>query len=134
MEVLYVTDDEVHRSLAEELALGCGARLWVYRPEAAPPEGLRFDVFLYDLDAVGHSYRPALLSRVFAEGRGRPRGVHGYEIADEQIARFRRHGIAVAQRLQAELLWRLCRAARQRMAAIPPDDAVTDETWITLDA
>ena len=48
VEVLYVTDDEVHRSLAEELAPGFGARIWVYRAGDPSPEGLRFDVFLYD--------------------------------------------------------------------------------------
>jgi hypothetical protein len=45
---------------------------------------------------------------------------------------LRLNGVAVAQRLHKALVRTLVKAVRQCLATVPPDDAITDLTWVNL--
>jgi hypothetical protein len=117
MEIIYVSNDEVHQLMAEELAYKYGAMIHKSHFDNTPPNGHWFDAVLYDLDAVGPPCWPALLERIFAEARRYSKAAHGYGISDKMAAALGRHKIAVAQRLCPELMRTLCQAARQTFAS-----------------
>jgi hypothetical protein len=134
MDILYVSDDEVHQAMAADLGLACGATIHAIGPADEPPDSRRFSGVLYDLDSVPHRRRAGYLARILSPGRARPTAVHGYQVTDEQAAMLRLRGISVGERLRLGLLQALCGAARRDLIAVPPDDALADETWIALDA
>jgi hypothetical protein len=131
MRIAYMTTDEVNHALAAQLARKCGAVVHKVRPGDTPPDGW-FDAVLYDLDNVPTDRRRAFLAQILAGAPARLTGIHGYDLTEEQSEALRMRGVAVAQRLQPDLLRALCRAVVQKLTTVPPDDALVDETWINL--
>ncbi len=96
--------------------------------------GELFDAVLYDLDRISPSRRQALLAEIRSEKTGVPIAVYGYCLSEDQAGKLRFHGVAVAQRLHDTLIRTLVNAVRQNLAAVPPDDAITDLTWVNVNA
>lgn len=132
MEIIYVSNDEVHQSLAEELAIRYGVTITGCRLGDALPDSRRFDAVVYDFDAVEHCHWPMLLARIMREERTCPMAIHSYLISDKQAATLQRHGIAAEQRLCASMFCDLCRAARKRLTTLPA--ALKEPSRIELDA
>jgi hypothetical protein len=128
MRLAYATADEVNRALATQMAAECGAVVCHVRPGDAPSEEL-FDAVLYNLDDVPSDQQPAFIAGFCHDPPVRPTAVHGYGIGDEQAGTLRRHGVAVAQRLNVRLLRILCKAVRKTRTSVPDADALT---WINL--
>jgi hypothetical protein len=59
--------------------------------------------------------------------------VYGYCLSEVQAGKMRFHGVAVGQRLHSALIRTLVNAVGQNLAAVPPDDAMTELTWVNLD-
>jgi hypothetical protein len=131
MRIAYATTDDVNHALAARLAGPFGATVTPFHPEHVRPRG-RFDAVLYDLDRVPPDRRPGLLEEILSGAPACPKAVHGYSLTEEQAAATRLRGVAVAQRLHPDLVHTLCRAALRDLTAVPPDDALTDPTWINL--
>jgi hypothetical protein len=128
VQIGYMTTDEVNRDLVERLAAECGAVAHALSPGEMPRRGA-FDAVLFDLDAIPRSQRPALFAEIVSRA-GYPRGIHGYDLEEEQARSLRLAGVAVAQRLLPELIQTLCRTVLRKLASVPPDDALMDATWI----
>ncbi len=131
MRIAYVATDEVNQALAARMADECGAVSCHLRPGDVPVYGL-FDAVLYNLDDVPGAERTAFLEGHCLGTPDCPTAVHGYCITDEQAEALRRHGVAVAQRLQSALLRSLCKAARRSRATVPPHNAPTDLTLVDM--
>jgi hypothetical protein len=132
LRIAYITADEVNRDLGARFADRLGADVTSFHPEAVGWLGL-FDALLYDLDGVPPEGRPALLDRMLSDPPSCPTAVHGHCLPEDKALALRLHGVAVAQRLHVELIRRLCRAALRELSTVPPDDALSDTTWIDLD-
>ena len=131
MLIAHVTTDEVNHALAIRVSTPLGA---VVR-QLATQDGLageRFDAVLLDLDSVPPCRRQALLDEVRSEATALPVAVYGYCLSEDQARVLRFHGVAVAQRLHSALVRTLAKAVRQDLAGVPPDDAITDLTWVNL--
>ena len=100
-------------------------------PSDAPP-GEPFYAVLHDLDAVPADLRPEFLTRVVSGLRHLPMAVHGYSLSEQQAEALCRRGVAVAQRLHLDLFRTLCRSVRRCLESVPPDDALTDLTWVNV--
>jgi hypothetical protein len=131
MRIAYVATDEVNQTLAARMAAECGAIIRRLSPEEVLPDGL-FDAVLYNLDDVPGAERTAFLEGHCLGIPDCPTAVHGYCLTDEQAEALGRHGVAVAARLRPALLHSLCKAARRSRATLPPQDAVTDLTWVDM--
>jgi hypothetical protein len=132
VRIAYVTPNEVNRLLVTRFADSLGCSVTPYHPEAVGCLG-PFDAVLYDLDGVPAEDRPALLDRVLSGPPCCPTAVHGYSLPEEQALALRLRGVAVAQRLHPGLIRTLYRAALRELSTVPPDDALSDTTWIDLD-
>src|SRR5262245_44517740 len=125
MRIAYVTIDEVNQDTAAAMAEPYGAAVSVFRPEnLSTPD--RYDAVLYDLDHVPPREWPSLLEGLRSGPPVCPKAVHGYGLTEEQAQALRLRGVAVAQRLNRDLIGTLCRSALRDLTAVPPDDAVTD--------
>ncbi len=133
MRIAHVTTDEVNQALAVHAAKSLGADVTPLAPEDVATRML-FDAVLYDLDRVSPSRRQTLLAEIRSEKTGVPIAVYGYCLSEDQAGKLRFHGVAVAQRLHATLIRTLVNAVRQNLAAVPPDDAITDLTWVNVNA
>jgi hypothetical protein len=131
MRIAYVTTDEVNQAMVARIAEPFGAAVTQYDPGRPGTNG-RFDAVLYDLDCVPAGDRMALLVEILSGSSPQPKAVHGYCLSEEQAAVLRRHGVAVAQRLQPKLVRTLCRATLRSLTTAPPDNAMTELTWINL--
>ena len=131
MRIAYVSTDEVNQDLATRIAAKFGVGVCKRLPKDRKPDDL-CDAVLYNLDDVPSAERSALIEGFRCAKPDRPTAVHGYGITDEQAKLLGRNGIAVAPRLRSGLLRSLCQAARPGRATVPPDDALTDLTWINL--
>jgi hypothetical protein len=131
MRIAYVTSDEVNQAAAVAMAELYGAAVSVLRPEdLSAPDG--YDAVLYDLDGVPPREWPSLLEGLRSGPPVCPKALHGYGLTEEQAQALRLRGVAVAQRLNRALVRTLCRSVLRDLKAVPPDDAVTDLTWIDL--
>ena len=117
IEIIYVTNDAVHQSMAEEFALEFGAMITRLRPEKAPPVGTWFDAVLYDLDAMALHCRPSHLAKVISGRSKCPTAVHGYYVSGRMVSLLRRHRIAASRRLSPELFRWLCQSVRDHLDA-----------------
>jgi hypothetical protein len=133
MRIAHVTTDEVNLALAVQVANRLGATITALSTDHLATREL-FDAVLYDLDRVSPSRRQALLDEIRSEKTGVPIGIYGYCLSEDQAGKLRFHGVAVAQRLHATLIRTLVNAVRQNLAAVPPDDAITDLTWVNVNA
>jgi len=133
MRIAHVTTDEVNQDLAFRVARSLGA-VMIPLVQDAMPTYVRLDAILCDLDRVPPDRRQALLEEIRSETTDLPVAVYGYCLSEEQAAKLRFRGVAVAQRLHAALIRTLVKAVRQNLAAVPPDDAMTELTWVNLDA
>ena len=133
MRIAHVTTDEVNQALAVRVARLLGADVTPLATEDIATYE-RFDAVLYDLDRVSPSRRQALLDEIRSEKTGVPIAVYGYCLSENQAGKLRFHGVAVAQRLHAALVRTLASAVRQNLAAVPPNDAITDLTWVNVNA
>jgi hypothetical protein len=133
MRIAHITTDEVNQALAVQVARPLGAAMTPLGPGEMSTHFL-FDAVLFDLDRVPPDRRAALLDEIHSETTDRPMAVYGYCLSEEQARKLRFHGVAVAQRLHAALIRTLANAARQNLGAVPPDDAMTELTWINLNA
>jgi hypothetical protein len=131
MCIAYMTTDEVNLIVALKLARRLGASVSMVGT-GGPVSTDRFDAVLHDLDAVPRDQRSAFLERLGLGATARPTAVHGYGLSEEQAEALRRHGIAVAQRLDTGLIRELLKGARRSPATVPPDDATTELTWVNL--
>jgi hypothetical protein len=131
MRIAYMTTDEVNLLVAVEIARRLGVSVSMVGI-GRPVSTARFDAVLHDLDVVPRDQRSAFLERIGLGLPDRPTAVHGYGFTDEQVDALREQGIAVAQRLRTGLIRGLVRAAQRSRATVPPDDSVTDLTWINL--
>jgi hypothetical protein len=113
------------------MAAECGAVICALLPKDPPPDG-QFHAVLYDLDDVQKHRRADVVAQILLCPATCPRAVHGYDITDEQAKALRRHGVAVGQRLYPGLIRNLCKAAQPSRATVPPDDDLTDLTWVNL--
>jgi hypothetical protein len=132
VRIAYITADEVNRCLAARVAGSLTFSVTPIHPEAVGWLG-PFDAVLYDLDGVPAEDRPALLDRVLSGPPCCPTAVHGYSLPEEQALALRLRGVAVAQRLHPGLIRTLYQAALRDLSTVPPDDALSDTTWIDLD-
>jgi len=133
MRIAHITTDEVNQALAVQAAGPLGAIVTPLGPEAISTHVL-FDAVLYDLDRVPPDRRQALVDEIRSETTALPMAVYGYCLSEEQAGKLRFHGVAVAQRLHSALIRTLANAVRRYLAAVPPDDAMTDLTWVNLNA
>ena len=133
MRIAHVTTDEVNQDLAFRVARSLGAVMIPLGPEATPDHVL-FDAVLCDLDHVPPDRRQALLEAIRSETTALPTAVYGYCLSEDQASKLRFHGVAVARRFHTGLIRTLAKAVRQNLVAVPPDDAMTDLTWINLNA
>jgi len=133
MRIAHVTTDEVNQALALQVATPLGVTVTPLGPEEMSKHVL-FDAVVYDLDRVAPDRRPALLNEIRSEKTAVPMAVYGYCLSEKQAAELRFHGVAVAQRLHSALIRTLAKAALQNLATVPPDDAMTDLTWVNLNA
>jgi hypothetical protein len=131
MRIAYVNTDEVNHSVAAQMAGRYGAVIDRLHPEE-PLLDVPYDGVLYNLDAVPRHRRRDVLAQIVRSRPTCPKAVHGYSLAEDQAFSLRQHGVAVAQRLQSELLRILCRAVIRKQGSVPPDDAIVEETWINL--
>jgi hypothetical protein len=93
-----------------------------------------FDAVLYDLDRIAPDRRRELLDEIRSKTTAIPMAVYGYCLSEDQAAKLRFHGVAVGQRLHTSLIRALVNAVHQSLAAVPPDDAMTELTWVNLNA
>jgi hypothetical protein len=133
MRIAHITTDEVNQALAVDAAKPLGALVTPLATEDNLTNEM-FDAVLLDLDRVAPYRRQALLDEIRSEATALPMAVYGYCLSDEQAGKLRFHGVAVAQRLHKALVRTLAKAVRQNLSTIPPDDAITDLTWINLNA
>jgi hypothetical protein len=133
MQIAHITTDEVNQALASRVARSLGAVMIPLGPVEKPTH-VRFDAVLWDLDRLPRDRRRAILDEIRSEATALPTAVYGYCLSEQQAAQLRFHGVAVAQRLHATLIRTLATAVRQNLAAVPPDDAMTELTWINVDA
>ncbi len=131
MRIAYMTTDEVNQAVAARMAAECGAVICARLPEDPPPVG-QFHAVLYDMDDVQNHRRGDVVEQILLCPSTCPRAVHGYGITDEQAEALRRHGVAVGQRLHSGLIRSLCKAAKPSRATVPPDDDLTELTWVNL--
>ena len=131
MRIAHVTTDEVNQALAVHKATPLGAIVTQLTIEDILADE-QFDAVLFDLDRVPPDRRQALLDEIRSKVTELPLAVYGYCLSEEQAAQLRFHGVAVAQRLHSALIRTMANAVRQNLAAVPPDDAITDLTWINL--
>jgi hypothetical protein len=131
MHIAYFTRDEVNSHLAAEIAGPFGASLETLQPEAVRGDR-QFDAALYDLDCVAPEGRAALLDELLSGRPNCPRAVHGYCQTEEQALAIRLSGVAVAQRLEPDLIRTLCEATHLERMSVPADDSLPDYTWIGL--
>jgi hypothetical protein len=133
MRIAHVTTDEVNQDLAVRAARPLGAVVVQLVSENILKE-VRFDAVLIDLDRVAPYRRQDLLDEIRSEATALPVAVYGYCLSEDQARALRFHGVAVAQRLHKALLRSLAKSVRQNLATVPPDDAITDLTWVNLNA
>lgn len=131
MRIAYVSVDEVNQSLAARMAASLGSILSGFDPEDGCPLA-GFDAVLYDLDRVAPERRAALLREVRSQREPFPKAVHGYSLTEEEARELGLRGVAVAQRLNLRFLRSVCATALRGLVSVPPDDAMSDSTWITL--
>ena len=131
MRIAYMTNDEVNRASAAQMAGECGAFICALAPKDSPPDD-QFLAVLYDLDGLQRHERAELIAQIVSSPSTCPRAVHGYDITDEQSRFLRRHGVAVSQRLHAGLIRSLCKAAQPSRETVPPDDDRTELTWVNV--
>jgi hypothetical protein len=133
MRIAHVTTDEVNQALAVHVARLLGADVTpIATQDIASHE--QFDAVLYDLDRVASGRRQALLDKIRSEKTEVPIAVYGYCLSEDQAGKLRFHGVAVAQRLHTTLIRTLVSAVRQNLVAVPPDDAITDLTWVNVNS
>jgi hypothetical protein len=133
MRIAHVTNDEVKQALAIRAARPLGAIVAAIATEDTLPNE-EVDAVLLDLDSVPWDGRQALLDQIRSETTTLPTAVYGYCLSEDQADSLRFHGVAVAQRVHVALIRTLANAVRRSLAAVPPDDATTDLTWVNMDA
>ncbi len=131
MRIAYMSTDEVNQALVARMAAECGAIVCTVLPKDPSPEGL-FDAVLYDMDNLPTDERSAALERLLRGKPDRPTAVHGYDLTVEQARALNGNGVAAARRLHTGLLRSLLSAVRRDRETVPPDDAVTELTWVNL--
>jgi hypothetical protein len=131
MRIAHITTDEVNQAIALHVAERLGATVTVLGLDDRAKFVL-FDAVLYDLDRIAPDHRRRILDELRSETTALPVAVYGYCLSEEQAGRLRFQGVAVAQRLHAALVRTLVTTVRQNFAAVPPDDALTELTWINL--
>ncbi len=90
------------------------------------------DAFMYDLDRVPRPIDRAAPGRAPLRQLKCPVAVHGYALAEEDALLLSLGGVAVACCLHRDLVETLCKSAARGYATVPPDDALTDLTWVNL--
>jgi hypothetical protein len=131
MRIAYINKDEVNRELATRLSAMYGAAIRGLLPNDLPRDG-EFDAVIYNIDDIPRALRAALLQGLCHGAPDRPVAIHGYDITDKQLRALRRNGIAAAQRIDADLIRSLCKAAQQRKKAAVDHDDPIDLTWVNV--
>jgi hypothetical protein len=103
MRIAYLSLDEVNQDFAVELAEFFGATVYPVSPRDEPLDG-RFDAVLFDLDSLRWHGSRAILSEDLLSGLTCGRiAVHGYSLSGDQAMALRNKGIAVFERLGADV-------------------------------
>jgi hypothetical protein len=131
IQIAYRNFDEVSHAQAARLARLFGADICDVHPSDPPPDGM-YDAILYNLDEVPWHERHAVVAELLNNSSPCPKAVHGYDLSEDEAAQLRLRGVAVAQRLHIDLFRVLCRTVVRKLASVPPDDALVEETWINL--
>jgi hypothetical protein len=133
MRIAHLTTDELNQALAVRFGRSLGVELICLDPEELPANA-RYDAVLCDLDRVPPNRRQALLDEIHSESTASPMAIYGYCLSEDQARKLRFHGVAVAQSLNAALVRTLVKAVRQHLTVVPPDDALTELTWINVNS
>jgi hypothetical protein len=131
LRIGYVNNDEVNQALASRLAEEHGAVVCGLHPDGPMPDGM-YDAVLYNLDEAPRLRRGDVLAEILRSPSECPKAVHGYDLSEDEVIWLRLHGVAAAQRLQQDLVQVLFRAILLNQASVPPDDALGEETWVSL--
>jgi hypothetical protein len=117
MRIAYVTTDEVHEHLAQDMAASQETSLFPLSPRDPHPDG-EFDAVLYDWDYLPPGERSEVLKELLAGPACYSRAVHGYNLPESQEQCLRECEVAVFRQLQPEafLLLRLARSGPKRTA------------------
>jgi hypothetical protein len=129
MRIAYINTDDVNRAVAARMARTLGVVVWDLHPKDPPPDGM-YDAVLYNLDDMMRHRGGDVLAEILRGPSTCPKAVHGYGLSEHQAATLRLRGVAVAQRLQLDLIQTLYRTSVLNLVSVPPDDALVDETWI----
>jgi hypothetical protein len=132
MRIAHVTNDEVNQAISVQIAKRLDASVTMLGLDETAPL-VPYDAVLYDLDRIPLDRRRSLLREIRSHKTAVPMAVYGYSLSEGQADRLRFHGVAVAQRLHSRLIRVVVNAVRQQLAAVPPDDAITELTWVNLD-
>lgn len=117
MLISYLTLDEVNQQVAREIAQACRVILHLLTLDDASARSVR-DPVVYDLDYLPPERRQQILAELLSDSPHGIVAVHSYNLADRQIARLRRNGVAVFRRLERRVFRRLKSAVLQRARAV----------------
>jgi hypothetical protein len=131
MRIAYLNTDEVNQAVAASMARRYGGVVYGLHPKDPPPDG-RYDAVMYNLDEMPRHGQDEVIAEILRGPSNCPKAVHGYGLSEQQAVLLRLHGVAVAHRLGIELVRILCQAVRDGQASVPPDDALVEETWISV--
>jgi hypothetical protein len=126
--IAYLTADEVNHTLAQGMALDCGARL-VRAPLTSDTATGMHIARLHDLDHVPEQQREAILADLLAGPTAAPVAVHSYNLGEDEAASLRANGVIVARSLDPTLVRRLGQASEpaRELASIEIDHGTDDE-------
>jgi hypothetical protein len=133
MRIAHITTDEVNLALGIRFARSLGAEMIPYGGNRKPA-GIRHDAVLCDLDRIPAHRRRSFLNEIYSRATDLPLAVYGYCLSEEEADELRFHGVAVAQRLHGALVRTLVKAVQHQLTSVPPDDAMTELTWINVNA
>jgi hypothetical protein len=107
MKLIYVSTDELNRSLVRSWAGRAGIAVEFPSPQDRAPGGPR-DALLIDTDHLPPGWLEGLTARLEAEGGTPPLAAHGYGPSGDEL---RGRGVEVHPRLRAGVLRDFARAA-----------------------
>jgi hypothetical protein len=131
MRVAYLTTDEVHAQLAQQMATACGVTLCPLVPREVPPDG-PYEAVLYDWDDFPTGRQREVLAELLAGPLPYAVALHGYDLEAGLEEALRRHTVVVYRRLQPRLFRSLRLAVLATRTAnapgrTPEDERATDQ-------
>lgn len=103
----YFSTDDVGQALAARFAREYDATL-VPSTGREPLSSEGIAARIYDLGHLHPQYQDAILKDLLAGPPPSPVAVHGYDLAEDQVAALRANGVLVSRRLEPGMIRRLC--------------------------